>query len=122
MSGTGTDSVSGDWTLHLRIDGVESAGSGARFVSCAVAANTPGAGVGVPSGLGLGVGFCGVVYAGGTLWLGLFARTATGDAAIGLERALATGVVPFVLADVTKLLLAAAVVPGLWRIVGRRGR
>jgi biotin transport system substrate-specific component len=63
-----------------------------------------------------------VVYTGGTLWLGLFARTATGDAAIGLERALATGVVPFVLADVTKLLLAAAVVPGLWRIVGRRGR
>jgi hypothetical protein len=33
-----------------------------------------------------------------------------------------TGVVPFVLADVMKLLVAAAIVPGLWRVVGRRGQ
>jgi biotin transport system substrate-specific component len=62
-----------------------------------------------------------VVYTGGALWLGLFARTATGTASIGVERAIATGIAPFVLADFTKLLLAAAIVPGLWRIVGRRG-
>jgi biotin transport system substrate-specific component len=63
-----------------------------------------------------------VVYAGGVMWLGLFARTAAGDAATGLRIAFTTGVVPFVLADVTKLLIAAAIVPGLWRIVGRRGQ
>ena len=62
-----------------------------------------------------------VVYVCGALWLGLFARAATGNAAVGLERAIVTGVLPFVLADITKLLLAAAVVPGVWRIVGRPG-
>jgi biotin transport system substrate-specific component len=62
-----------------------------------------------------------VVYGCGVLWLGLFARTATGSAATGLEAAFTSGVVPFVLADVTKLLVAAGIVPGLWRIVGRRG-
>jgi biotin transport system substrate-specific component len=62
-----------------------------------------------------------VVYACGATWLGLFARTATGGAATGLQAAILSGVVPFVLGDVTKLLVAAAIVPGLWRIVGRRG-
>lgn len=63
-----------------------------------------------------------VVYACGVTWLGLFARTATGDAATGLRAAVMTGVVPFVVGDVTKLLVAAAIVPSLWRIVGRRGQ
>jgi biotin transport system substrate-specific component len=63
-----------------------------------------------------------VIYMCGALWLGLFARTAAGTAAIGIQAAIMAGVVPFVLADVMKLLLAAAIVPGLWRIVGRRGQ
>ena len=63
-----------------------------------------------------------VVYACGALWLGLFARTASGTAAVGLQSAFMSGVAPFVLADVTKLLLAAAIVPSLWHIVGRAGR
>ena len=63
-----------------------------------------------------------VVYACGVTWLGLFARTATADAASGLRAAVVTGVAPFILADVAKLLLAAAIVPALWRIVGRRGQ
>jgi biotin transport system substrate-specific component len=58
-----------------------------------------------------------IVYAGGVLWLGLFA----GAAATGLRTAFVTGVAPFVPADLTKLLFAAAIVPGLWRVVGRRG-
>ena len=37
MSGTGNDSASGDWTLHLRIDGVESAGK-AHMVEAVVEA------------------------------------------------------------------------------------
>lgn len=63
-----------------------------------------------------------VVYACGALWLGSFARTATGNASVGFETAVVTGVLPFVLADAMKLLVAAAIVPGLWRVVGRRGR
>jgi len=62
-----------------------------------------------------------LVYACGALWLGLFARTGTGNAALGLQSAIMSGVAPFALADIAKLLLAAAIVPGLWRIVGRRG-
>ena len=60
-----------------------------------------------------------IIYAGGVLWLGLFATAAGRSAAIGLGPALATGLYPFVLADLLKLAFAATVVPGLWRIVGR---
>ena len=63
-----------------------------------------------------------VVYACGALGLGLFARTAAGNASVGLQSALMSGVAPFVAADIAKLLMAAAIVPGLWRIVGRAGR
>jgi biotin transport system substrate-specific component len=62
-----------------------------------------------------------VVYAGGALWLGFIARTAAGSAAIGLREALMLGVVPFVAADLVKLLLAAGIVPGLWSLLGRAG-
>lgn len=60
-----------------------------------------------------------VIYACGTLWLGLFARTLSGSAAIGIGAAFASGVLPFVLADVFKLALAAGIVPSLWRLIGR---
>jgi biotin transport system substrate-specific component len=53
------------------------------------------------------------VYTCGALWLARFT---------GLRDAVVTGVAPFVLADLTKLLLAAAIVPGLWRLVGRPDR
>jgi biotin transport system substrate-specific component len=61
-----------------------------------------------------------VIYAGGVLWLAFFARTIAGNAAVGLSQALAGGVAPFVLADLGKLLLAAAIVPVLWRLFGSR--
>ncbi|HTM02012.1 MAG TPA: biotin transporter BioY [Vicinamibacterales bacterium] len=60
-----------------------------------------------------------IVYACGVSWLGLFARVNDASAATGLRAAFVAGVAPFVLADVTKLLFAAAIVPGLWRLVGR---
>jgi biotin transport system substrate-specific component len=60
-----------------------------------------------------------VIYCGGTLWLAFFARSVTGGAqAVGLSAALAAGVYPFVAADVVKLLIAAGIVPGLWRLFG----
>src|SRR5436190_3737884 len=55
-----------------------------------------------------------VIYTCGTLWL---AYASVGRTAIGLASALATGVVPFVIADVVKLAAAAGIVPGLWRLV-----
>ena len=61
-----------------------------------------------------------VIYAAGTLWLAYFARLASGSAAVGLSAALATGVYPFVLADLAKLAAAAGITPGLWRLIGTR--
>jgi biotin transport system substrate-specific component len=61
-----------------------------------------------------------VIYACGTLWLGLFARTLTGNAAVGLVAAFYTGVMPFVIADALKLAAAAGIVPGLWHLLGTR--
>lgn len=61
-----------------------------------------------------------VIYAGGVFWLAFFARGLAGSAAVGLNGALVGGLYPFVLADVAKLLVAAAIVPGLWRLFGAR--
>ena len=56
-----------------------------------------------------------VIYASGAIWLGVFA----GRSPIGLATALARGVYPFVVADLMKLLVAASVLPGVWRLFGR---
>ena len=61
-----------------------------------------------------------VVYAGGATWLAFFARIDAASAAIGIRAALMTSVVPFIAADVVKLLLAAGIVPGLWKLLGRQ--
>jgi biotin transport system substrate-specific component len=58
-----------------------------------------------------------VVFAGGVSWLALAVQPAR-----GLSGALATGLVPFIVPDLLKLLLAAGAMPGLWWITGRRGR
>ena len=54
-----------------------------------------------------------VVFAGGLLWLTIASRPAGGFSA-----ALAAGFLPFIVPDVFKLLVAAAVMPGLWKITG----
>ena len=58
-----------------------------------------------------------IVFAGGVLWLTIASRPA-----IGLSGALATGFVPFIIPDLLKLLVAAAVMPALWRITGSASR
>jgi biotin transport system substrate-specific component len=60
-----------------------------------------------------------VIYTCGTLWL---AYAAVGRTAVGLASAFATGVAPFVIADVVKLAAAAGIVPGLWHFVPRSSR
>lgn len=54
-----------------------------------------------------------VVYALGTLWLSV---------SLGVAGALASGVYPFIAADVLKLVAAAGVLPGLWTLLGRASR
>lgn len=67
--------------------------------------------------LAMGAGLL-MVYLAGALWLGYFAQLGGRPVAIGFTTALMTSVVPFVVADVAKLLLAAGIVPGLWKVVG----
>jgi biotin transport system substrate-specific component len=52
-----------------------------------------------------------VIFTGGVLWL------AFGPASLGLPAALATGVVPFLPADLVKLCLAALILPAMWKLL-----
>lgn len=61
----------------------------------------------------------GIVYACGVAWLGMFANVGNVTAAVGLQSAIAAGVAPFILADIVKVFAAAAILPALWKVVGR---
>jgi biotin transport system substrate-specific component len=52
-----------------------------------------------------------LIFASGVAWI------AWGAPHAGLAPAVASGLVPFVLADVLKILVAAAVLPGAWRLL-----
>ena len=54
-----------------------------------------------------------IIFVSGVTWLGLFARTVTGSAPVGMQAALATGLYPFILPDVIKLAVAAGLRPGV---------
>ncbi|HKB10029.1 MAG TPA: biotin transporter BioY, partial [Vicinamibacterales bacterium] len=51
-----------------------------------------------------------VVFGGGVTWLAVTLRS--------VPAALSAGFYPFILADFAKLLVAAGIMPGLWRITG----
>lgn len=57
----------------------------------------------------------GVIFTGGVLWFAFFAAPAP----VGFSRAVMAGFVPFLGADALKLLVAAAILPACWRLVGR---
>jgi biotin transport system substrate-specific component len=59
-----------------------------------------------------------IVFAGGVSWLALAPPVGRPS---GWSGALAAGFYPFIAADVVKLLVAAAVMPSLWRLTGVRG-
>ena len=63
-----------------------------------------------------------VVYTCGALWLGWFVRVPSTAAAMGLRAAILTGIVPFIAADIVKLLIAAGSVPAIWKLLGPRSR
>jgi biotin transport system substrate-specific component len=56
-----------------------------------------------------------VIFAFGVTWLALFAR----PAAAGFDAALRAGFYPFILGDIIKIFVGAAVLPGVWKIVGK---
>ena len=60
---------------------------------------------------------CGLtlVFACGVAWLAWLAQ----PSALGLSAALRTGLFPFLPADIIKIVLASAVLPGVWRLIGR---
>jgi biotin transport system substrate-specific component len=60
-----------------------------------------------------------VIYACGAVWLGFLARAGAQATPIGLQAALVAGVYPFIVADLMKLIAAASILPGLWRVIGR---
>ena len=57
-----------------------------------------------------------VIFAFGVPWLALLAR----PVGIGFEAALQAGLYPFLLGDVFKIFLGAAILPGLWKLIGQR--
>jgi biotin transport system substrate-specific component len=67
----------------------------------------------VTSVLAMSIGLA-AVFTFGVTWLAFFAR----PAALGLDAALRTGLYPFVPADVIKILVAATILPTVWRFVG----
>jgi biotin transport system substrate-specific component len=60
----------------------------------------------------------GVIFTCGIVWLAWFAVPAP----TGISNALQLGLYPFVLPDIAKLLLAATVLPAIWKLVGRNVR
>jgi len=52
-----------------------------------------------------------ILYVPGLIWLARF---------VGPEQAIPLGLLPFIPGDVVKLLLAAAAVPSVWRLLPRR--
>lgn len=57
-----------------------------------------------------------VIFAVGVPWLAMVAR----PVGLGFDAALRAGLYPFLLGDVFKIFLGAAILPGVWKIVGRR--
>ena len=55
-----------------------------------------------------------VVFTFGVLWLAWFAQPVQA----GLASALRTGLYPFLPADIIKICIAAAIMPGIWRLMG----
>ena len=56
-------------------------------------------------------------FAIGFAWLAWFARLSSGATGIGLAGAWNNGVVPFLLADLVKIALAACLIPAAWRLI-----
>jgi biotin transport system substrate-specific component len=61
-----------------------------------------------------------VMMALGFAWLAGFAQLPTGATGIGMAKAWAGGVAPFILGDLLKIVLVAFAVPATWSLLGER--
>jgi biotin transport system substrate-specific component len=61
-----------------------------------------------------------VMFVLGFAWLAWFASLASGATGLGIDKALAGGVTPFLLGDLLKIVLASLAVPAAWALVGKR--
>lgn len=61
-----------------------------------------------------------VMMALGFAWLAWFATLSSGATGLGIDKAFAAGVAPFILGDLLKLALVALAVPAVWGVLGRR--
>jgi biotin transport system substrate-specific component len=61
-----------------------------------------------------------IMMALGFAWLAWFAQLSSGATGLGIDRALAGAVTPFVLGDLLKIALVALGVPAAWRLLGDR--
>jgi biotin transport system substrate-specific component len=58
-----------------------------------------------------------VIYACGATWLAWFVRTASEP--VGMQRAIVTGIYPFLVPDLLKIIAAAGILPAIWRLLDR---
>ena len=58
-----------------------------------------------------------IIYACGLSWLALLVSAGSAQPQGGWQAALAAGFYPFIVADLLKIVFAAAVMPGLWRLL-----
>jgi biotin transport system substrate-specific component len=58
-----------------------------------------------------------VLFALGFIWLAWFAQLSSGANGLGLAGAWSNGVLPFLLADLVKIALAACLIPAAWLVV-----
>ncbi len=61
-----------------------------------------------------------LIYLPGLLWLGTFAGQYAPAGTSALSWTLAAGLYPFIMGDFFKLALAAALLPGVWRLLGTK--
>jgi biotin transport system substrate-specific component len=61
-----------------------------------------------------------VIYVCGVLWLAFVARAVGQIVPIGPSAALTSGLYPFVIPDLVKVLMAGGIMPALWRLFGSR--
>jgi biotin transport system substrate-specific component len=62
-----------------------------------------------------------IMLALGFAWLAWFATLSSGATGLGVAKAFAGGITPFLLGDALKIVLASLAVPAVWSLVGKRG-
>jgi biotin transport system substrate-specific component len=69
----------------------------------------------------MGVIFLGsvVTFVCGVIWLAFIASVPPAGQSLGLMRAIEVGYLPFILGDIVKVTLAAAIVRGSWTLIGK---